>query len=98
MWPSTLQKAGLDGETRAAGVGACSDSNRCDGDCMAALSIRTACHAAPARPLQVAAGSPVKLPASAAGAASRTANAPPGQIRAEAIDRTHFRTFYLILL
>src|SRR5262249_24896682 len=91
IWPSTLQKAGLAGVIRAAGVGACSDSDRCEADCMAALSIRTDCHADPARPLQVAAGSPAKLAASAAGAANEAANAPPSQGRAVAIDSTHFR-------
>jgi hypothetical protein len=53
---------------------------------MAEVSTRTACHADPARLLQVAAGSPVKLAASA-GAASKTANPPPSQTRAPVIDR-----------
>jgi hypothetical protein len=76
IWPRTLQNAGLAGEIRAAGVGARSETESGEGACSAAESIRTACSAGPARPPQLAAGSPSIVVARAEAVTARIASAP----------------------
>ena len=66
MRPITLQNSGIAGVTRAAGVGPRSATASGDGACIAAELIRTAFSIGPARPLQVAAASPLILDAASA--------------------------------
>src|SRR3569832_1449494 len=75
--PSTLQKAGLAGTTRAAGEPALSAIESADGDCMAAESIFMPFCAEPARPLQAAAASPTRPSANAGDANSATIKPAP---------------------
>src|SRR5258708_25996167 len=82
IWRSPLQSAGFAGVTRGAGVGARSPTASGEAACRVAESICTAPDAAPARPPQVAVGSPTIFAAGDGETAARTARTPPTDIAA----------------
>src|SRR5262245_54816357 len=85
IWPSTLQKAGLAGAIRPDGVAARSATDNDEAGCIWAESTCTASGAGPARPLQVAAGSPLKPAANAEEVAAKATSTTEIPVRPPAI-------------